>query len=500
MRADQASTGGGVWGVIGAIVLAISVLASPLWLVSHPALVDFPNHLVRHVVSGAETPLQDFYTFSWTLQPNLAVDLLVVPLMFVFSPLVASKIVLSLGVALWVVAPVLLHRVLWARWSAWPVLAGLVALNGNLAFGFENYYLTAPVAILAFAGWLALRERFGRWVGFLFLVVFAWIVYCGHLFGWGILGLIVLSFSIGQLLRSPASLGHRVRDVVLPLCAFAPGGAHFVVAFLTAPVKHGTSSTYWLGAWVQKTVALWSPVYTFSQVGDAVMAIGVGVLVVLSVRRVRAHVQMIPVLVGFCIVSVAMPQTLMGVHFTDMRLPPVLVGLAVASVDPLDVRLGRWAPRAGLALLFVRVGSMLPIWWEHDRHVDELESAVRAVPQGSKMVVAQAGRSARPLQWNIVCYGAVERGLFVPTVFTGGFLLSPRAHVAHLDHPQAPPVPLEQILEDEVPSDGIHYWRDWRHEWDYMLVYTEEGEDPALDLPIVGSSEWFRVYRVVPDE
>lgn len=480
-------------------VAAALLLTLPLWLVRYPAMVDWPNHVLRHrlSVAGDAAPLAAMYEFTWMVQPNLAGDLLSMPLFTLFPALLAGKLLTSLGVLLWVLAPVVLHRAWWGRWSYWPLIAGVAALNAPFALGFENYYLTAPLAVLAYAGWVALRER---GYGLLFLLVAGWVVYVGHLFGWGVLGLLVGGHVIGEQLRTRPRPSLRIGG--LSIASLLPPFVDFCVRFLFAPWEHSRPDTQWFGSWTQKTLAAFSPVYTFSQVGDALLGLALGGTIILALRRVRFHPVAAVVVGVFAGVTPLMPWTTAGIFYTDARLPPVLVGLFFAATRPPDAPWARPGVLLGgtLALVLLRVGTMLPVWVDNSRRVAELDAALDAVEPGALVLLGSDEQTYRPLSWHAWTYASYRQGFFVPHVFTGGHLLDAAPEYASFDHNNGMPVPVEYLLDWERMAEPHEHWHRWRDRYDLLLVYTDPGAEPALSMPVRIRGSWFVVYEIAGSE
>ena len=337
----------------GAVLLALLV---PLLLSDHPRMVDLPNHLARHFIGGAiagSEALQSYYDFSWRLIPNLAGDALHVPLSWFLTSYDAGRVTLGLSIALWLAAPVALHRVLWGRTSLWPLFAALVIYNANLAWGFENYVLASALSVLLFALWIAWRDR-PQTYRLLIFAVLASGVYLAHVVAFGLLGLLVLTFEAGDLWRrrqqhQEAHLG-RLATAALP---FGPGALHFLSVLATSQSAHGSGMVF--GTLGERVAVLLSPTVQFLGTGDLLLfAVLMAVFLFGVCRRrwFRLHPAMAPVLLVLAVAAAVAPVKLMGVWLIHFRLPFVLVVLLVAA--------SRWegpslALRQGFAVLFAAV-------------------------------------------------------------------------------------------------------------------------------------------------
>src|SRR5450432_1539959 len=85
-----------VWPVLA---LLCAVLLSPLLLVEVPPLLDYPNHLARLYVLafGQHDPvLATMYVAHWAIIPNLAIDLIMPPVLHLLPVHVAGRLMLAL--------------------------------------------------------------------------------------------------------------------------------------------------------------------------------------------------------------------------------------------------------------------------------------------------------------------------------------------------------------------------------------------------------------------
>src|SRR5438477_12018532 len=109
-----------LFAILSAALFTLVVLLIPVALAKYPALVDFPNHLARHYIGAtidSSSDLQKYYSYQWRPVPNMAADVIFVPLNALFSPLDSERIIVAIAIALWVIAPFVLNRAIWGRWS-----------------------------------------------------------------------------------------------------------------------------------------------------------------------------------------------------------------------------------------------------------------------------------------------------------------------------------------------------------------------------------------------
>ena len=78
------------WAVLTAVIV---IHLAMVWVPAYNTLVDYPFHLARAWVLHAQTPFfHAIFIRSLTPLPNLAIDLVVPPLLYLFRPFIAGKI------------------------------------------------------------------------------------------------------------------------------------------------------------------------------------------------------------------------------------------------------------------------------------------------------------------------------------------------------------------------------------------------------------------------
>src|SRR5262245_21093589 len=125
-----------VWSDARRVAVACAFICAmaflPTLTLDFPPLVDYPNHLARiHIFRhySASAELQTYYLPVLSAQPNLAMDLIVLPLAQLVSLQLAGKIFICLTLAVVLTGTVVLHRTLFQHWSLWPLAAALFLYN-----------------------------------------------------------------------------------------------------------------------------------------------------------------------------------------------------------------------------------------------------------------------------------------------------------------------------------------------------------------------------------
>ena len=136
---------------LAGVAMAFAVLVLPLCAVNIPPIADYPNHLARMwiLATGAhDLFLSTMYTSAWHIIPNVAVDLVIPPLVGILPLYLAGRLMLAGALLLPVIGVLALHRVLHGRWSLWPLSVCLIAYNWIFLAGFINFLIGVGIAFL----------------------------------------------------------------------------------------------------------------------------------------------------------------------------------------------------------------------------------------------------------------------------------------------------------------------------------------------------------------
>src|SRR5689334_1276931 len=88
-----------VWIWWLALAAMLGMLIVPILAVEVPPISDYPNHLARSyfIAFGShDSVMSHMFAVRWALIPNLAIDLLLPPLMHVLPPLMAGRAIVAL--------------------------------------------------------------------------------------------------------------------------------------------------------------------------------------------------------------------------------------------------------------------------------------------------------------------------------------------------------------------------------------------------------------------
>lgn len=502
---------------LGAIALI------PIFSVTVPPLIDYPNHLARmHILAHAESipELRRNYLATGAMHPNMAMEL-VVPLLAQFMPIyMAGKVFIAMTLLLMLAGTAALRKAIYGHVGVWPVVTFLLLYNYILFWGFTDYLFTAALALLAFSAWIAWRD----WRPLLRAAIssaFALALFIGHLFALFVYGLLVLGYELWRARgRSPLS-----RDSI---AAWAVSGIQFAapaalfIFWMAANSTDDPSRTVY-GTPGMRFVALISPALFGMPWIDIPTAIFLAILFALCRRNryVGFAPQLKPTILVLVIAALAIPQYLSDVWGTHFRIPAILACVLVAGVRlaPEAGRFALCAATAAAAFFVLRVAVISHGWADFDRKFLEFRNASAAIEPGARIFLIEDEADLPPGRipvygmqfWYLPALAVIERSAFLPTLFTGHVGIDATPSLRHLETPNGLPLSRDMLQAFADPNTspmplGAHltrymwnYWTGWPQHYDYVVAVrfaNESNPDPAHLQPAVRGS-FFDIYRVV---
>lgn len=386
---------------------AILLAASPFLLVALPPLVDAPGHLGQLAIqtAPATNPLHRFFDFHWALRLNLGGDLLVELL----YP------VLGLARAFWLVTacvPPLTACAVWllarhanrgrAAAASWALP---FAYSYPFLYGFLNYTLGMSLALIAYAGWIALARRP------VLREALAWVLIpllmlC-HAIGGGLLPLLIVAAAAGR------------RALVRPARPFLARDRAAWIGF-AREVRPVVAAIVTLLLWLHAGAggAGTPPVFDFAAKAKGVVlalrdqnrwldvASLVAVLLVLFLgRRAGARYGRANglALLALALLFLVMPGELGGASFNDMRLVPPLaiVALTLQDWSAVDVRWRRIVAWSGLALFAVRLMVTATSFAAYDRTYAAERQALPHIDRGARVLALVQRKCGAADNWRM---------------------------------------------------------------------------------------------------
>jgi hypothetical protein len=401
------------------VILAL-IACLPVLVCETLPLIDYPNHLARmHILSEVPSSvrLQNYYAIVWQPIPNLAMDV-IVPMLTRWLPLAwAGKAFVVAALCLMAGGAAVLHRALFGRWSAWPLLAFLFLYDHALLWGFLNYLFGVGVSLFALASWIALRSR--PWLRFALGTVFALVLFFCHLLAFGLYGAMAMGYEAGIVLRERQRLARAAASLILAGGPFLPPAA----IYLLLTPKSGSGQILYNDA-TDKITLFFSIFDNYSFPFDAA-CFAIAVLAASFVfwqRWVRLHPAISMPLGLLFLTYMLMPDTLATASGADGRIPLLLALLLVAgsSWTAPTKNAVRAFTGAALVLFLVRMSALGAEWLKSDRFYTQLLPAFDEIPAGSRVAVANPTGTVKfpmPSLSHFPALAVARRNAFVPTLF-----------------------------------------------------------------------------------
>lgn len=375
---------------IPVVIILTSAALIPLCLADIPPLLDYLNHLSRDYVLAHydESEIyREFYQPQWAFLPNLAMDLVIVPLAKLLPIDLAGKIFIA---AIFIVTASGVFALSYALHGRieWPAyLVFLFLYHRLILWGYLNFSFGLALALWGFALWLLMRNKSWALRFVLFSALAVAIMLC-HLFAFAVYLLFIGGYQLGRSLRDwrHGALRQDIKEWSL-LFAHA---ALPVILFLALSPTAEKSSEIRFGSFLQKLTPAFHVVNNYYRGFDyATFFLLVG-FIALGVWRkwlTLATPILWPLILGG-LIQLVMPDTLFGSQTADARLPIVLWMLLVAGLQFRGEK--RWFARPILigffALILARLAVVAVEWHKSNAIYGEYLAAFKTIAPGSKLL------------------------------------------------------------------------------------------------------------------
>lgn len=454
------------------LCLTGALLCLPVIFATYVPLVDLPNHLARtHILHFYEqVPVyKAAYAPAPAPLPNLAVDLIVTPLLRFFGLLTAAKIFLVLTILLFVAGCHRLGKAIHGRptWLALPCC--FLVYNLTFVYGFVNYAFGVGLFCVTLSYWLEWRARLDA-LRFLLVTLLVVCSYFAHLSAYSFLGVsfvVIAAWDYRAGKESPAKTLFKLAPLVLPAALFVlnmRGGAGG---------RLGWNNLAGKAAWLVSTVLTYND--ALDALAFAALVVVVFVALVLARKGGGRRVVWPTLAAGFALLLFYFlsPTVALGGWAVDMRfiIPGVL--LCVLSLElSLRGRAGEFLLLAALCLSCVRLAGVWRIWVGLDRRIASEVARFDALPEGARvypMVVmpqdAQREKVERSFR-HVANYTTTSRHAVVPILFT----IEGQQPLLFRERPRFVEAPLYSSEEwRELSPRWLAYLDDYDYLWAYGL-------------------------------
>ncbi|MFZ1085884.1 MAG: hypothetical protein WAN35_13045 [Terracidiphilus sp.] len=361
------------------LLVVLMVILVPIWAVDYPGLVDYPGHLARCFVLAHyhDNPVwQQRYGLVLAPAPNLAIDLIVTPLVRLLPLQVCGKIFLSLTAALFVFGCSEVGRAITDRPNWLALVCAFMFYNSNLLYGFVNYCFGLGLFLCVFALWLRLRDHITP-LRFLLFCLLSIAAFLAHLSSVVLLGVACCTVALiefardRKLFRMTAKVGWLACPALL----------------MAAYMKHdGQAGTVSYRLLLGKLITLLAPVRSYDRMLDVIVA-GVLLLSILLIARgSRIHLPAAVSLVFFILYMIT-PFEVLNTSGVDTRYVVPAFLLLILSIEVRWGRLQKVAYALALAAMAVHLAQIADKWRILSDRSEQIIAMGQNLPIGASVYV-----------------------------------------------------------------------------------------------------------------
>ncbi|MDB5653331.1 MAG: hypothetical protein JWQ94_944, partial [Tardiphaga sp.] len=375
------------------------VLAVPFFLTDVPPVLDYPNHLARYfVLAHPDDPaLSQMYAPHWRILPNLGMDVIGVALLQIADVHVAGRLLLALSLFAPLAGVIIYSRVMFGRFSYWPLASGAIAYNAVFFLGFMNFLLSLGLALAAAAAFIAVRRRRHPMLAAGVGAVAACVVFFAHIFGVMLFALLVGTRECARLWRLRSS-GTFLREACWSAVGLVLMFAPVLVLFRLGPLSDAPAT---VGAW-RGLPKLWTFFVPFMTTNVNLTLLTALVVFCFAVTAWRNAIVAPGAALALAVLGAAFvlaPSAIGNGTFIDARIAIMIALLAFAGVMPRVTRAHAIAAALVFAaLIALRTAYVATTWWDSRGDVAELRAAIAPVQPGSRVLVMRG----HPSNWSDV--------------------------------------------------------------------------------------------------
>ena len=446
------------------VLILAGMLIAPIWIVSFPPLLDYPNHLARSfVLSHLNDPaftFSRFYRADWRAYPYLGMDASLAVLGRIFPIETAGRVFLSLcALAVPAAGWFFLRQVNPGEDAAslWTLL-----IAGNVFFleGFLNFYLGIAVGFLALGlwfRWLA-RQSLTRWIA---AITAFTALYFTHLLGFGIAGLILVAYL--ALDRRP------VREWICSGALALPGLFFYLHSSRVGLAAYGITYLGFNG----KLDSLGTIMHGYSPALDWI-SLAAGILWFLAAKwrnpEFRWNSRWLAIALFLFALYWVIPWSWGEGSDLDIRVLPFLFVVIFATA-----RMGKrakWLAAIPLVLFAARTVTLTRYFVDAQPDLMGLARSFDYVPRGALVLPIVEGDQdpiERPFT-HFWAYGVIRRGWFSPYLMD-----EPGQTPMRIIHDSYTPDGFWDLVYDQPPD-----WKQVQSDYDYVWAYDVSRFSPTL--------------------
>jgi len=453
--------------VAAVLALLASAILLPIWAVHYPPILDFPNHLASSfVLAHLHDPSYNFsqyYAGEWGLKPYIATDFVMMELGRIVPPLVAGKIVLSIGALGLPLAAWFFLKQVHPGETALAFWFPILAHNLFFRYGFVGYFWSMGLMFFTLGLWLGWLESpsLRRWLGACIALM---ATYFAHVFGFIFAMLIIGLYSLTR---------PRLHEWLWSVALAIPGIVFYFISSRAAERQSGIEFRT-LG---DKFDSLLLIFHSNSFLLDALSLAAVAAVFVfgwLRNREFRWDWRWQVVAGGLLLAYAALPVGYGEGWNVDIRALPVLLIVMFATA-----RLGKrgwWLVPLALMVFAARTYNVTQAFRAAQPELEGLARSFSMTTQNARVFPIVEETEDEPMDHYFAhfwAYGVIDRGWFSPYLFQMPGLLPLR------------------ITRDTYTLDGfwdLSYeepaadWKEMQEDYDYVWGYDVPGKfQPGLE-------------------
>jgi hypothetical protein len=369
------------------LAVAWLLLCIPILIASVPPFIDYPNHLARcFMLAHSGGGYEQFFQADWALIPNLALELIVVPLAHVLPIELAGKIFLMVMFGLTVFSGARLNKALTGDWSILGGACALLVYNRILAYGFLSYMFGIALLPLALAFHIENRDNLKK--RFLIDGSFLAILFVSHIMAFGLFVLCAAIYDIMQMRKEKTWNKRFFIDAANLLLPVIIAGAVLVLA---SPTKNQAAHVHFnfvakpklFMQILQTGIGIWD--YAF--VGFAALVF----IYLLAKKQIQVSSVIWPILAAVFVLFAIFPEDIKDSRFMDSRLPIVLVLLLLAAIRPTKEFNAKLATAMFGFLLLFRVGTSAMTYHAWNKSLATVAEDTKQIPAGAIVLTTKEG-------------------------------------------------------------------------------------------------------------
>lgn len=411
-----------------ALLIVLAALLLPIWTVTYPGMMDYPNHLTRCYIIAHyhDNPLwQQRFVVVHDPIPDMAIEFVVIPLLRLLPLMICGKLFLSLAVLLYVAGCSEVGRAVTGKPNWLALVCVFTFYNMALLDGFVNYIFGIGVFLCAFAFWLRVRNAMTPW-RFFFCCLLSIAAFLAHLSSIAILGAACVTIALIDFVRDHriSSLIGKVAWLVCPVLLMAGWLGRSALHIASSPKSSQPAEIIKWGTLGSKIAIFLWPVRSYSR------AVDVGVIILLLVgalaMRKGCKVHNIAlaglILLGLFLITPGVLYTTSG---ADARYVVPGCLLLILSIEPRWGRREKIALAVALAAMALHLGSITASWLTISRNDEQVLAMGDILPSRARVYVFEPLKSPFKLPdkrdqgfFHLIQFWTISRGADLSTLFT----------------------------------------------------------------------------------